>query len=304
MSDSAFREGGLRATHRVRANGLDHHVVEWAPAPGADVAGTAVLLHGYMDAAATWEKVARLLSNAGLRVVAPDMRGFGESARAPEGSYYHFPDYVADLAGLIDSLGAPAPLLLVGHSMGGTIATLFTGAFPERVTKLAVLEGLGPPDGNLASLPGRIRNWVEQSRDARARPERAMGSVEDAFRRLAANHPNVVPAELREKVLHLVRELGDGRVGWRADPLHKTSSPMPFFAEGYMACARQITCPVLYVSGGPEGFHVEDEEERLLAFKSLERVLLSRAGHMMHWTDPDGLAEALVAFWKRPSADA
>ena len=48
-----------------------------------------------------------------------------------------------------------------------------------------------------------------------------------------------------------------------------------------------------------DSFHVEDEETRLAAFKSLERAELGKAGHMMHWTDPEGLAAALVAFWQR-----
>ncbi len=94
-------------SHVWHLNGLRHHALEWGPAPGeadraADRAkGTAVLIHGFQDAAATWDDVAVDLARAGLRVLAPDMRGFGDGPRMPAGAYYYFPDYVADVAALV-----------------------------------------------------------------------------------------------------------------------------------------------------------------------------------------------------------
>src|SRR5208282_2385822 len=95
------------ASLRVRANGLDLHVLEWI---GHAAETTVLLLHGYMDAAATWDLVAAPLAESGVRVLAPDLRGFGDSSRVPEGGYYYFPDYVHDVADLVDALvpvGAP-----------------------------------------------------------------------------------------------------------------------------------------------------------------------------------------------------
>src|SRR5262249_9987699 len=148
--------------------------------------------HGVMDAAASWDLVAPELAHAGWRVLAPDLRGFGQGPRVPAGAYYHFPDYVFDVADTIDALVPHgSPLFLVGHSMGGTIATLVAGAFPERVGALALLEGLGPPDQSPEDAPARMRTWIEGVRAARARDERAMPSREDALRRLAINHARV-----------------------------------------------------------------------------------------------------------------
>jgi pimeloyl-ACP methyl ester carboxylesterase len=73
---------------------------------------------------------------------------------------------------------------------------------------------------------------------------------------------------------------------------------MPFFAATYMAFARRVTCPTLYVEGGPLGYHPPDGDERLASFAKLERRTIEGAGHMMHWTRPDELAEILVAFWR------
>lgn len=305
--------------HRVAANGLEHSVLEWAPSspsaslpsasspPSRSRGPVAVLVHGYMDAAGTWDLVAPSLAAAGLRVLAPDMRGYGEGARVAPGGYYHFPDYVADLADIVDGFAPNAPIFVVGHSMGGTIATLYAGAFPERAAKLALLEGVGPPDHPAEAAPDRMKRWIEDVRGLRARglgdggdDAKSIGTIDDAFRRLAMNHSGVAPEVLRSRLRHLVRDLGDGRVAWRFDSLHRTVSPTPFYARTLIAFAKRVTCPTLFVSGGARGFHPPDEDERLAAFASLRREEIDGAGHMMHWSTPDAVAKLLVEFWRTP----
>jgi pimeloyl-ACP methyl ester carboxylesterase len=280
--------------HHVPANGLTHHVLEW---PAAAPVGTALLLHGFMDAAGTWDLVAPSLAEAGLRVLAPDLRGFGEGARIPAGGYYHFPDYVFDVADLVDALvPAGSPLVVVGHSMGGTVAALFAGSFPSRVTGLVVAEGAGPPDGEHGHAPERMARWIAETRSVKARGERTMPSREDALRRLVVNHPRVPVDVLRTRLDALARDLPDGRVVWRADPLHATRSPVTFFAASFKEFARRVTCPVLFVSGGSLGWHPPDEDDRVASFATVERAELADAGHMMHWTRPAELAQLLIRF--------
>ncbi|HEX4447594.1 MAG TPA: alpha/beta hydrolase [Polyangiaceae bacterium] len=279
---------------RVPANGLEHHVLEW-PAAGA---ATVLLLHGYMDAAATWDLVAPALAAKGLRAIAPDLRGYGDGARVSAGGYYHFVDYVFDLADIVEALVPQgSPLFLVGHSMGGTVANLYAGTFPERVTRLALLEGSGPADNKHDVSPDRLRRWVEDVRAIRARPLRRMSTREDALRRLADNHPRVGEEILRGRLDALASPVPDGGFAWKADPLHTTRSPVPFFAANWKAFARRVTCPVLFVGGGPLGWHPEDEEQRVDAFAVVERTELRDAGHMMHWTEPAKLTRLLLEFF-------
>lgn len=291
--------GVTPAVRHFRANGVEYRVLDWSPPSWSAVA---LLLHGYMDAGSTWDLVAPALMAANLRVLAPDLRGFGEGARVGAGGYYHFPDYIFDVADLVDVAVASAPLYVVGHSMGGTVATQYTGAFPERVTKLALLEGAGPPDNPPEVAPTRMRRWIDQVRDLRAKgaAPRSLGTREAALRRLKANHTGVDEAILAHRLPHLVREMEGGEVTWANDPLHRTISPMPFFARNFMAFANAVTCPVLYIGGGPTGYHPPDEDERLKAFRDLTHVDIEGAGHMMHWTKPDELAAHLVAFWQKP----
>jgi pimeloyl-ACP methyl ester carboxylesterase len=300
-------------SHRFLANGLSQHVLEWSAdvtANGAVDTGqggppTALLLHGYMDAAGTFDLLAPSLVLAGLRVLAPDMRGFGAGPQAPRGSYYHFPDYIADVAAIVrEAVPAGAPLFVVGHSMGGTVASLFTGTFPERVTRLALLEGSGPPDNPFNVAPARMRRWIDQVTDLSARgggtdapQSRPTLTLEEARCRLLANHTRIDRAVLETRLHHLLQEVSPGRFVFAFDPLHKTVAPMPFFAAAYREFASAVTCPVLSVSGGPDGFHTPDEAERLAAFARLTEEELPTAGHMMHWTQPDALGEILTRFW-------
>lgn len=289
-------------TLRVRSNELEHRVLEWAPVAGLAADSpvkTVVLVHGLMDAAGTWDLVAPALAAQGLRVLAPDMRGFGHGGRAPPGSYYHFVDYVFDLADLIDLLSPGEPIALVGHSMGGTISTLLAGTFPERVARLSVIEGIGPPNNPFEVGPIRMRGWIEQVRASRSRgPDRPSLSREEALRRMAANHPLVPPEVLVHRLPHLTADVGEGRVAWLFDPLHRTTAPMPFFANLFVEFAKKVTCPVLFVSGGPRGFHPPDEAERLAAFTDLQQAELPNAGHMVHWTEPAALAALLATHFR------
>lgn len=303
-----------RQARKVVLDGLEHHVLEWETAsktgdssatPQGDLAlsATVLLLHGFMDVAASWDHVAPGLASrdVGVRVLAPDLRGFGDGPRVGPGTSYVFADYVVDVMALVDALVEPnTRLFVVGHSMGGVVATLFAGTFPDRVHKLVTLEGLGPPESDFTAAPQRMRDYVSGMRKygpGADRPaERPLTNLDEAVRRLAMNHPNVPESVLRERAPSLVRTLPDGRVTWLFDPLHRARSPIPFYSAAFRAFASSITCPVLAVSGGPTGYHPADEADRLAAFRNLTVKELPTAGHMMHWTQPAQLTSLLVEF--------
>jgi pimeloyl-ACP methyl ester carboxylesterase len=288
-------------SHVWQVNGLDHHVLEWGPdgesTPSDARRATAIVVHGFQDCAATWDDVAGDLAAAGLRVLAPDMRGFGDGARVPAGAYYYFPDYVSDLAGIVRAHAGGGPLFVIGHSMGATVVSYFAGAFPERVTKLALIDGVGPPDNPFSVGPIRMRRWIETAYETGVAERKPMTRA-DALSRLQRFNPDIDEAVLARKVAQLSREI-DGGVAWKHDPLHGTTGPLAFFAETYRAFAHLVTCPALHVSGGTRGHHVPDEEERLASFPRLTRVTIE-GGHALHWSKPRELAEALVAFWRGP----
>ncbi len=286
-------------TERLAGHDLELAVHRFAEDEADPTAVTVLFLHGFMDSGATWDLVAAALAPRGHALYAPDFRGFGGSDRVSGGGYYHFPNYLADLDALIDQLD-PERLVLVGHSMGGTVATIYAGAKPDRVERLVVLEGLGPPAMGPEAAVHRMRAWLKDLRkDRRPQP---MASAEAALTRLSLFHPRVDDEVLASRAKLLGRSHDDGSVTWAFDPLHRSTSPTAFRAAELKAFIAQIRCPVLFIDGGPTGWHPPDEQDRLEAFTVPPRRLeLSEAGHMMHWTAPLACARAIADFIDEPS---
>ena len=278
-----------------RVNGLDLWVHRFRDPEATPSGLTVLLVHGFLDSGATWDLVAPALARAGHEVLAPDLRGFGQSAWVGAGGYYHFPDYVADLSELIDSV-APQRLALVGHSMGGTVTGLLAGARPDRFERVALLEGMGPIATEPEMAVVRMNTWLRNLRDA-TRTSRPLASLEEATSRLAHHHPRVPREVLASRAALLTRKDSQGNLVWAYDPLHRSTAPIPFNLETFRVFLRRIECPTLVVSGGPTGWHPPDEAERAACLRHARLLEIPSAGHMMHWTAPDTLATSLLAFF-------
>src|SRR3954452_2394446 len=142
----------------VDSQGLTIRYLEWGEPLGRPL----VLVHGFLDQAHSWAPFVVSLHSKWrepLWIVAPDCRGHGNSGWVGAGGYYHFPDYVFDLDCVIRDL-AVSKVKLIGHSMGGSISFLYSGTFPNRVTKLVLIEGVGPPGLDFTDAPARMQKWV------------------------------------------------------------------------------------------------------------------------------------------------
>ncbi|BAQ47077.1 MULTISPECIES: alpha/beta fold hydrolase [Methylobacterium] len=139
MRERAVTTSPEPATRRIPVRGLTLHVTEAGPADGP----LTVLLHGFPETCRSWKRQIGPLAAAGLHVVAPDQRGYGESSR-PEGvSAYHLDRLADDVIGLSDALGSDR-LRLVGHDWGGLVAWQVAARFPERIDRLAILNAPHP----------------------------------------------------------------------------------------------------------------------------------------------------------------
>jgi pimeloyl-ACP methyl ester carboxylesterase len=278
----------------LTANGLRLHLLEWGE-PGQRP--PILLLHGFQEHAHAWDWLAPLLVAAGHHVLALDLRGHGDSEWVGRGGYYHFPDYVADVAFVVRQLGGR--VTLVGHSMGGNVALLYCGSEPERVASLALIEGLGPPDSPPDSAPKRFAGWIRDLERTPAR-ERRGRPLADAAERLRRFFP------LTEEIsLHLARHGtrptgDDGLVTWKWDPLHATRSPQPFYVSQARTFWERIACPVLYLEGSRSYLSAAalEIEERVTALRA-ERVTIDDAAHHAHLEQPAATARALLGFLDR-----
>jgi pimeloyl-ACP methyl ester carboxylesterase len=130
-----------------------------------------VLLHGKNFNGAYWESTARQLSAAGYRVVIPDQIGFGKSSK-PEHYQFTFQQLATNTAALLDKL-AIGRVDVVGHSMGGMLATRFALMFPDRVERLALVDPIGLEDWKLVVPYHTIDQWYAQELKASAEKQRA-----------------------------------------------------------------------------------------------------------------------------------
>jgi pimeloyl-ACP methyl ester carboxylesterase len=274
----------------VVANGMAHHVLEWAR-PGAT--RTVVCCHGYLDVGASWDLVAQHLVRGGRRVVAFDFRGHGGTEWVKPGGYYHFADYVFDLSDLV-AIVAPDGFDLVGHSMGGTVAAMFAGLRPAGLRKLVLAEGLGPPESPPDHLPDRIAEWIHGVKKVRSTTPRALVDLDEAARRLRSQHVELDAPLARWVAERSTRRDAEGRLFFAFDPLHRTRSPLPFRVDQFRALLARIDVPTLYVSG-QNGFEIGDEAARLSAIARLSQREIPDVGHMMHWLAPEALAREIDA---------
>ena len=251
-----------------------------------------MLVHGFLDLAHGWCEVAEQLA-ARAHVIAPDLRGHGDSDWIGPGGYYHFADYVPDLDEVIARL-ARTRVIVVGHSMGGSVVSYWAGTRPARPAAIALLEGLGPPDQRDIELPGRTALWIDAWRGARGKT-RPMPSVAEAARRLRKHDPLLGEALALRLATAGTREV-EGGVAWKHDPLHMTMGPYPFRTDNAAQFWRKITCPVLVVDGGATMLNLDERERaaRRTMFANHRHVVLPGAGHMMQRHQPSALARLLL----------
>lgn len=126
----------IAPTERTLAlpTGLRLHVVEAGPAD----APLCVLLHGWPESSYAWRHQIAPLAAAGLRVVAPDQRGYGRSDKPRGIGAYRLDRLAADVVDVIQALGRERAHV-VGHDWGGNVAWYLAAAWPERVERLAIL---------------------------------------------------------------------------------------------------------------------------------------------------------------------
>jgi pimeloyl-ACP methyl ester carboxylesterase len=282
----------------VPIRGLRCHCRCW----GEERAPKLFMLHGWMDVSASFQFLVDAL-RGDWRVIAPDWRGFGLSERTKSDLYW-FPDYFADLEGLLHHFQPESPVTLIGHSMGGNIAAMYAGIRPERVARLVNLEGFGLAGTSADKAPERYARWLQELAGEPPR-HRDYESFEALAARLRQNNSRLS----KEKALFLARHWGrakpDGRVELASDPAHKLVNPVLYRVEEALACWRKVAAPVLWVAGaetkapGQLKLSEADLAERKGCFRQLTGRVIPDAGHMLHHDQPERLAVLIEAFLKQ-----
>ena len=281
----------------VTVRGLQLHVRHWGRAGAPKL----FMLHGWMDVSASFQFVVDCLQGD-WHVIAPDWRGFGLSERTSADTYW-FPDYVADLDALLAHYVPQGRVDLLGHSMGGNVASVYAGVRPGRIRKLINLEGFGLKTSPASQAPARYADWL----DALATPAtmRAYPDLAAVARRLQQTNPRLSDRRAAFLAQHWAARDGSGQWAILGDPLHKRAGPLPYRLDEVLACWEAITAPVLMVEAadsdlwrwiGSQAQARIEIDRRICLLHDVTYRKLSQAGHMLHHDQPELLAAMIEQF--------
>jgi len=270
------------------------HYVDW----GNRSAPTLILVHGALDHARSWDWTARALARD-YHVVAPDLRGHGDSAWSAEGAYL-MADFVYDLAQLVEQFGRDK-VTLVGHSLGGSLVLRYAGLFPERVERLVAIEGLGlSPEGlkekTSRPAPDRWSEWIEQRRASARRSPRHYPTLEAAVARMRERNDHLSVEQALHLTAHGVNRNEDGSYGWKFDPYLRNLPPQDMTDYDLPEFWNRIDCPVLLCLGLDSWASNPVKDGRAAHFQDARLIEFSEAGHWLHHDQFDAFMTELRAF--------
>lgn len=258
-----------------------------------------LLVHGGRDHSRSWDWIADDLGKD-WHVVAPDLRGHGDSAWAPDGNYetLHF---VYDLAQLVHHLGV-TPVRIVAHSLGGGISLRFAGLYPELVERLVVVEGVTPPPMLVEpwlAMPvaDRIRHWIGQKRAAASRLPKRYASFAEALDRMKAENSFLGDDQAHHLTLFGTNRNEDGTFSWKFDNHLNVLDPMELVGPHRRELWHRITCPVMLCHGEDSWGQSPLDDGSAACFSNPPLIrAFPNAGHWLHHDQPDLFLAELKGF--------
>ena len=261
------------ANRFYESQGLQLHYVDW----GNEAAPPLILVHGGLDHCRNWDAIARELQPH-FHIMAPDLRGHGDSQWA-KGSSYSLTDNVYDLTRLMRFAGLQ-DAAIVGHSMGGMVALAYAGTYPEKVSRLGILDGAFLSGSQPSPIHEQMARWIGQLDRIAEHQESTFRNIEEAAQRLSTRNKRLTPALALHLASHGVRKGTDGLYRWKFDHYQRARAPYRLSSDEYVALWSRITCPTLLM-WGDESF-LPDPEGLLAHFKQAELVKIAGAGHWLH----------------------
>lgn len=267
-------------SHIYISQRLRLHYVDWGNAGAPPL----ILLHGGRDHCRNWDWVAQRL-RADYHIIAPDLRGHGDSQWSPDG-HYSMAAHVYDLAQLIHQQQL-APVTIIAHSLGGHIALRYAGIYPENVARIVAIEGLGMPPEKEAEraamrIEDRMRQWIDEQRRLSGRQPRRYTSIDEALARMQAENRHLTPAQARHLTVHGISQNEDGSYSWKFDNYVRPMSPVDMTQAEQHHLWSRITCPTLLVYGRESWASNPAEDGNVDRFPNARVAEFNNAGHWVH----------------------
>lgn len=248
-------------------------------------------LHGYMDNAASLEPLAPFLHS--YRFIALDLAGHGNSSHRPYGAHYNLADYLQDLHAFIEHQEFD-DVILLGHSLGGILATMYAGIFPAKVSGVISIDACGPLTESADTTAAQLKSSIE-SRFKRSRNRLKVVDLEKAVAARCQISDLSEPHVRAILQRNLTQDAG-GHYFWASDPKLRTLSNLRFTEEQAKALMQAITCPVYFAAAENSFKEVSTiYPQREKWFKNARCEYFS-GGHHIHMEKPEEVGPAVVTF--------
>ena len=283
------------SSHIYFSQRLRLHYVDWGNPDGPPM----LLIHGGRDHCRNWDWVAEHFAKD-YHIIAPDLRGHGDSQWEASGNYTQI-SYVFDIAQLLQQKNMH-DVTVIGHSLGGAIALMYTALFPERVKKLVAIEGMGPSPSLAAkqaeiSINDRVRSWVDDMRKLSGRLPRRYDTLDDAFKRMRDENPHLSEEQARHLTLHGANQNEDGTYSWKFDNYVRVFSMSGLPNEEVKKMYGEISCPTLLMRGEESWASDPVADGRTQCFNCpIEYQSFANAGHWVHHDQLDGFVDRVSEF--------
>ena len=283
------------SSHIYFSQRLRLHYVDWGNPNGPPM----LLIHGGRDHCRNWDWVAEHFAKD-YHIIAPDLRGHGDSQWEASGNYTQI-SYVYDIAQLLQQKNMH-DVTVIGHSLGGAIALMYTALFPERVKKLVAIEGMGPSPSLAAkqaeiSINDRVRSWVDDMRKLSGRLPRRYDTLDDAFKRMRDENPHLSEEQARHLTLHGANQNEDGTYSWKFDNYVRVFSMSGLPNEQVKKMYGEISCPTLLMRGEESWASDPVADGRTQCFNCpIEYQSFANAGHWVHHDQLDGFVDRVSEF--------
>ena len=268
------------SSHRYKSQRMNLHYVDW----GNPSSPPLLLVHGGKDHCRSWDWVAERLSKD-WHVIAPDLRGHGDSDWSPDGNYTQF-SYVYDIAQLIHQMQLE-PVTIVAHSMGGMVCSRYAALYPEKVQRLVLIEGLGLSPKMVAEQSAKPRhermlNWIEQKRTASGRQIKRYPTLEEAYQRMKTENSFLTEEQARYLTEQGSSQNEDGSYSWKFDNYLNISTGIDIPDAELRGLWERISCPTLLLYGKNSWASSPKQDGRLEHFSNATFKEYEDAGHWLH----------------------
>jgi pimeloyl-ACP methyl ester carboxylesterase len=248
-------------------------------------------LHGWLDNAVSFQPVAECITD--YYILALDITGHGLSSHRSDGAHYHLIDFAYDLHELVDSQGWQ-PFILMGHSMGGIISTIYASCFPEYVSKLISIESFGPMTKDTQSSPIQLRDSIL----SRLKTQQSEAKHPSSIQRTIEARAKIGDIKLESARLLITRNIREEnkQLLFNTDRRLRTFSSLRMTEPQAEAFMRNIQCPTLVITGDKGYESMRTTVQKRLDWVENLTTAECEGHHHLHMDNPQPVADKIIVF--------